>query len=112
MKALQRSSETRNARYKLLRPKSLPRKAQAARQDNHAAIASQTMTPAKSALLTTSGVPYRDVVSLTSFKLPEAKGQESPRIPSALPASARLLRNTTLNQTAQKNNKIRFRRIT
>jgi hypothetical protein len=107
--ALCDGSEVVNAKYRILRPDFLPRKVPTAHQKSKAATPSQRITPANNSEFTKSGVPYRAVVSLMSFKLSEAKTQESPSSPSPLPASAKLLRKTTLNQAAQKSRRDRFK---
>src|SRR5215469_8933983 len=111
-KAPHNSREVVKARYSALRAELLPRKLQPARQNSTAAIPSQSMTPANRMAFTVAGVPYRAVVSWRSFQLPDAKAQDSPSKPSPLPASVKLLRKTTVNQTAQKNRRKRFRRMT
>jgi hypothetical protein len=107
-----KSREVVKARYTPLRAELLPRKLQPAHQNSKAAIPSQRRTPANKRAFTPARVPYRAVVSWRSFQLPDAKVQDSPSKSSPFPASARLLRKTTLNQTAQKNRRKRFRRMT
>jgi hypothetical protein len=111
-KSPHKSREVVNAKCRILRPDFLPRNVQTARQNGNAATPSQRMIPANNSAFTKSGVPYRAVVSLMNFQLPEAKAQESPRSPSPFPASDKLLRKTTLNQTAQKSRRERFKRLT
>src|SRR6516162_8765698 len=111
-KAPHNGSEVVKAMYTAWRAELRPRKLQPARQNNSAATASQRMTPANKRTFTAAGVPYRAVVSWMSFQLPEAKAQDSSTRPRPFPASARLVRKTTLSQTAQKSRRRRFRRMT
>src|SRR5579872_604775 len=70
------------------------------------------MTAANRIQFTESGVPYRAVVSLMNFKLPDANAHDSSSSPRPFAASARLLRKTTLNQSAQNSTSTRLKKMT
>src|SRR5262245_46480841 len=107
-----KNREIANAEYRIRRFEFLPRNVQDAHQNSSAASRAQTMTPPNNNAFTTSGALYLAVVSLTSLKLPDAKAQDSPTSPASFPASATLLRKTTLNHTAQKSKRARFKKRT
>src|SRR5262245_39817321 len=98
--------------YRIRRFDFLPRYVQNANQNSTAATPSQMMIPVNNNAFIESGVLYRAVVSLMSFKFPEAKRQESPISPASFPASAKLLRKTTLNHAAQMSKRDRFKNLT